>query len=110
MYLYIELWMPRPSWLELSEAERQDVVAGIGNGAAHFLCLIRNDGHQAYPSGCAYVAVWELADGAQMEALDALLRASWHEYFDEVNARGTADPPVEVLHAAGWRVSGNGSS
>lgn len=108
MYLYLELWMPRRAWLELEEDDRRRVVAELGGDGARFLRLIRNDGQLTYPSGCAYLAVWELPDEEQLAALEGVLHTAWHDYFGEVNARGTGDPPVEALEAVGWRTSGNG--
>ena len=100
--------MPRRAWQALSEDERRQLVVERGGTQARFLRLIANDGQLAYPPGCACVGVWELPEDARIEVLQEVLDAGWHDFFYEINARGTADPPVEVLSAAGWKRSSNG--
>jgi hypothetical protein len=104
MYLMIEAWTPKPAWLALTETERAEYVAGVGEGVAALAAqgvsslgwglvdeASRGLDHTAF-------AVWECGSRAGCDALRAAIAAAgWYEYFDQVDFGGEAGPPDAVL-------------
>jgi hypothetical protein len=104
MYLMIEAWTPKPAWLALTEAQRADYVAGVGEGVAALAAqgvrplgwgllddAARATEHTAF-------AVWECGSRAGCDALrEAIAAAGWYELFDQVDFGGEAGPPDAVL-------------
>ena len=105
MHLYIELWKPRQKWLDLSEQERQRYVQQVGPGigqlaeaGVELVGFAINDEDTPYRSDYRYLAVWKMPGQEQVDLLEKILEeAAWHEHFEQVNARGEAVPPPEVL-------------
>jgi hypothetical protein len=96
MYLYIELWNAKASWLALDADGRKAFMAKV-DGLLNSLmsadiqligCAL-NDGGTAPHLDYRYVAVWKMKDvtGAHKVA-DGTARIGWYEYFDQVNAGG----------------------
>ena len=113
MYLMIEAWTPKPAWLALTETERADYVAGVGEGVAALAAqgvtalgwglvdeASRGLDHMAF-------AVWECGSREGGDALrTAIAAAGWYEYFDQVDFGGEAGPADAVLrHHIGLPVS-----
>ena len=104
MYLMIEAWTPRPAWLALTETERADYVAGVGEGVAELAAegvsslgwglvdeASRGTEHVAF-------AVWECGSREGCDALrTAIAAAGWYEYFEQIDFGGEAGPPDAVL-------------
>lgn len=105
MHLYVELWKARPAWQALAVAEREAYVAQLGPaigqllaGGVELLGFALADADAPYSAGYTYIAVWRMPDVDGARALEATVEgAGWHEYFEQVNARGAIVPPPEVL-------------
>jgi len=105
MHLYVELWSPRPAWLDLSPQQRQDYVAQVGPGIGHLeaagVTLVGfavADDDAPHDAGHRYLAAWTMPGPEQAELLERTLdEAGWHDLFEQVNARGAMRPPPEVL-------------
>jgi hypothetical protein len=104
MYLMIEAWTPKPAWLALTEAQRAEYMAGVGEGAAALAAqgvtslgwgLVDEASHGTDHTA---FAVWECGSRAGCDALrSAIAAAGWYEYFDQVDFGGEAGPPDAVL-------------
>ncbi len=58
----------------------------------------RNDKTTPHTSGHHYLAVWKMPSIEQVEALEnAVAQAGWHDYFEQVNARGPLIAASEAL-------------
>lgn len=105
MYLYIELWKPRRKWLEMSEQERSDYVAGIGpeiekltERGVELVGFALNDDDTPHRADYRYIAAWKMPDKALAESLESSVEAAgFHDYFEQVNARGHLMSPEEAL-------------
>lgn len=106
MHLYTELWNARPEWLALSEDERKDYIAQVGPGiqklkeaGIELIGFALNDSDTPYRTNYRYLALWKMPEGkSQARLLEGILEdAGWHNYFEQVNARGElVDPQVAL--------------
>ena len=106
MHLYVELWNARPEWLALSEGARQNYIAQVGPGikklgeaGVELGGFALNDPDTPHRSAYRYLAVWKMPGGrSQVRLLEQILdEAGWHDYFEQVNARGELVEPQVVL-------------
>ena len=108
MYLYVEMWNAKPSWLGLNDCDRQAFMTGVDQFLAKDMsddCRVIgtcvNDGGTAPRAPYTYLVVWEMKDASYVrEIADGTARTGWYEYFDQVNIGGpqlTADELVTQL-------------
>ena len=102
MQLYVELWKPRATWLALSREKRQEyctqVAIAIEQLIAQGIELVGfalNDSDTPHRASYGFVAVWKMPNVDLVAKLEQAVEDShFHEYFEQVNARGelvTAD-------------------
>ena len=104
MHLYVELWKAKPTWVALSAEERQRYIEGIGTKIEALLkdgveivgfSLI--DGDTPHRADYLYLAVWKMPTRALTEQFEASVEeAGFHDYFEQVNARGELVSPDTV--------------
>lgn len=96
MYLYVELWKARSSWLDLSKEERKswlDKLLGalqeqLQSGVEP-IGLAINDEDTPLSAGYDFIAVWRMPSKEVAQQFEQFVEdAGWHDYFDQVNARG----------------------
>lgn len=105
MYLYIELWKPRQKWLDMSEQERSDYVAGIGpeiekltERGVELVGFALNDEETPHRADYRYIAAWKMPDKSLVEDLESSVEgAGFHDYFEQVNGRGRLLSPEDAL-------------
>jgi hypothetical protein len=104
MYLMIEAWTPKRTWLALSEQERANYVEGVGEGVAALTAQgVRSLGWGLVDEASRGMdrvafAVWECGSRAGCDALRAAIAAAgWYEYFDQIDFGGKAGAPDAVL-------------
>ncbi len=105
MHLYVELWKARPEWLALSVEERQQYFDKIGaeiqkltEAGVEIVGFAINDEETPHRGDYRYLAVWKMPSLEQVEMLErSVEQAGWHEYFEQVNARGELIPPPQAL-------------
>lgn len=105
MYLYLELWKPRRKWLDMSEQARADYVAGIGpeieqltERGVELVGFAVNDDETPHRADYRYIAAWKMPDKGLVEDLESAVEgAGFHDYFEQVNARGDLLSPEEAL-------------
>ncbi|MGP3534024.1 DUF6616 family protein [Microbacterium sp. RD1] len=104
MYILIELWNGNDAWRALSEQERGDYMAVVPAGNAALLEKgIRlahwgvNDSDVDRRADYQYFAIWECPNReAAREFENAVVGASWYDYFDQVNLGGESGDPIEL--------------
>ncbi len=110
MYLYVELWKARPAWFALSAAERAGYMENVGpaigqllGAGIELLGFALADSDTLHGAEYTYLAAWRMPSKELALALEqAVDGASWHVYFEQVNARGAIMPPPDALaHMAG---------
>jgi hypothetical protein len=105
MFLYVELWKARTSWSALSPDERTAYVNGLGPAIERLLQdgvelvgFALNDRDTPHRAPYQYIAVWKMPDARQVTALEtAVENAGFHDYFEQVNARGNLITAEEAL-------------
>jgi hypothetical protein len=105
MYLYVELWSARPAWLALSPEERAAYMDGIGpaigqllEAGIELLGFAVADQDALLASKHVYVGAWRMPSREHAILLEqAVDGARWHEYFEQVNARGAIMDPADAL-------------
>lgn len=105
MYLYVELWNARPEWLALSGEEKQAYLKQVGTGiqtltdaGVELVGFALNEEETPYRAAYRYLAAWKMPGKEQIILLENILeQARWHDYFDQVNARGELLAPEAAL-------------
>ena len=96
MYLYVELWKARPTWLALTQAERKswmdELLAGLQQqlqSGVEVLGFASSDADTPLPAGYDFFAAWRMPSKEAARRFERFVEgAGWHEYFEQVNARG----------------------
>ncbi|MGW1365436.1 DUF6616 family protein [Streptomyces chartreusis] len=105
MQAFLELWRPRPQWLELPVSEREAYLKILGTGMAELAAAgvevvgwgstnpnVDND------SGYNFFAIWRMSSEAEVALFSNIVASSgWYNYFDQVNATGELRAPEEVI-------------
>lgn len=105
MYLYVELWRARPAWLALDAADRTSFVERLGpaittllGSGVELVGFAVTDADVPHGANFPYVAVWQMATLDLVQQFERAIEGSgWHDYFEQVNVRGTIQPPADVL-------------
>jgi hypothetical protein len=106
MYLYVELWNPKPSWLSLSAEDRHMFMGKVdkflqGLGPEYTIsgtCI--NDGDTTPRAGYSFAVVWMLNDKSQVKSVaNGTAAVGWYEYFDQVNVGGDCQTPDQLVTA-----------
>lgn len=104
MYMYVELWNPKPSWVALSQDERKAYLKRLGRAkgtllkAKATLLLAVNEPDTPYRAPYEYVSVWTLEDEEGIAQLEAWAReVGWHDYFEQTTSGGKTLPLEDVL-------------
>lgn len=106
MYLYVELWTPKPNWLELSAAEREEYFETVGSeiaeltqGGTEIVGFAVNDEETDQRIDHRYLATWTMPSKEDVHKLEEnLSEAGWYDYFDQENARGELVAPEDAFN------------
>lgn len=105
MYLYIELWKPRPAWENLPREQREEFLSQVVHGVKRMqeldvkligfsLC----DEETPHHSDFRYIAVWEMPNLGHVHMLEkAVKKEGWENFFEIINARGGLAPIEAIL-------------
>ena len=105
MITYVELWKAKQSWTDLSKEERGTYLAQLAPaieqllaGGVQILSWGSNDPNTFNKADFDYFAVWSFPDQGAAQSFEKLVEgAGWYNYFDQVNAMGSATTPDEVM-------------
>ena len=108
MYLYVEMWNAKPTWLALSLSERQRFMAkvaeaakGLGPLGAELLGACINDSDTDQRLGKTYFTAFRFPNKEAVQGFEAIVRASgWYELFEQTNASGEIDTFANVMEHA----------
>ena len=106
MYLFLELWSAKESWLSLSETEKSGFFQKIRDGMTDILepaCkaigIAFNDTDTDKRLDYEYLALWQMPDRETAERFEERLRElDWFEHFHQQHMRGE-DISVEECFA-----------
>ena len=106
MYLFLELWSAKESWLSLSETEKSGFFQKISDGMKDILepdCkaigFAINDTDTDKRLDYEYLALWQMPDRETAERFEERLRElDWVEHFPQQHMRGE-DISVEECFA-----------
>lgn len=101
MYLYVELWKPRPEWGNLPCEQREEFLSMLPQNLARMEKLGVDlvgfsvcDEETPADAEYRYLAVWKMPSLGHVHMLEKAVRdEGWANYFHITNARGRA---VEV--------------
>ena len=96
MYLYVELWKPKPEWNNLPCEQREEFLSIRAPGVnrmkglkAELVGVAVCDEAAPLDSEYRYLAVWKLPNRGHVHMLEkAVQEEGWGNYFDITNARG----------------------
>ena len=94
----VELYTPKPAWLDLPALERSRYLAGIQDGmrglsglGIEILALCRTESGIDQASEHRFLGIWRCPDAQARAALLAGIKAlGWYDYFDHINAAGSS--------------------
>ncbi len=105
MYLYVELWKPRPAWNALPVEQREEFLSRLAKGTEQMealgveltgFCLC--DEGIPFDGGFKYMAVWKMPNQGHAYMLDKAVRAEgWENYFEILHARGSVTPVSALM-------------
>lgn len=105
MYVLVELWNAKESWLALPASERGKFMDKVnaflatleGKGLDLDVCCL-NEGSTAPRCNYRYVAIWKAKDKATAkQVIDGTANLGWYEYFDQVNLGGDGVGPDGLI-------------
>ena len=96
MYLYVELWKPKPEWNNLPCEQREEFLGMFSPGVRRMQGLNVElvgfavcDETAPLDSAYRYLAVWKMPNMGHVHMLEKAVRdEGWGNYFDITNARG----------------------
>lgn len=101
-YILTEIWNARPSWLELTNAERKTffdtkinplLMGMLGKGAEILGCAV-NDNTGKEKINYQFMAIWKLPNKEFSDQLEQAAKdAGFLDYFEQVNFSGNLIPP-----------------
>jgi hypothetical protein len=105
MITYIELWKAKPTWIDLPKAEKIKYTNSLGpaiqqliDNGVQIVSWGYNDANAFNRISYDYFAVWTFPDMvAALNFQQMVVDAGWYDYFDQVNAMGTASNPQEII-------------
>jgi hypothetical protein len=105
MYLYVEMWNVKPSWIALSHAEREQFMGKVAAAAAG-LPAIGADVVGAWVNVAdtdrrldkTYFTVFKFPSKGSAQAFEQIVRDSgWYDYFEQTNSSGPIDTFGNVM-------------
>lgn len=105
MITYIELWKAKQAWHDLPKEERGTYMTALGpaiqkmmENRVQIVSWGVNDSSTFSKADYDYFAVWTFPDAEAAKDFEKVVEgAGWYNYFDQVNAMGTAGSPQEVI-------------
>ena len=108
MYLYVEMWNARPSWLALTLAERKQFMekvaiaaAGLQPLGAELLGAWINETDIDRRFDKTYFTAFKFPSKQVIRSFEAIVRKSgWYDFLDQVNGLGRIDTFANVMDHA----------
>jgi hypothetical protein len=105
MYLYVELWKPRPGWDNLPCEQREEFLSQLAPNVQRMKELEVElvgftvcDEDTPADAEYRYMAVWRMKNRGYVHMLEKAVREEgWANYFDITNARGRILPVDELV-------------
>ncbi len=105
MYLYVEMWNAKPSWLALSLAEREAFMAkvaeaskGLGSIGAEVLGAWVNDPDTDHRLEKTFFTAFRFPNKEAVKSFEAIVRDSgWYDLFEQTNSSGEIDTFANVM-------------
>lgn len=105
MQLMLELWKPKPAWIEMAEEDRaayiesiQPSIGGLMEVGVELVGIGLVDPDTDQRADYRYWAVWRIPSPDLAKRFEAQVREDrFYHYFEQVNARGEARDPGEVF-------------
>lgn len=105
MITYIELWKSKQAWNDMSKEEKGNYLEALGPAIQHMMesgvqivSWGKNEASTYSKADYDYFAVWTFPNAESVKEFEQTVEgAGWYNYFDQVNAMGTATTPQEVM-------------
>lgn len=105
MITYIESWKAKQAWLDLSIEERGNYMTALGpaiqqliENGVQIVSWGTNEGSTFNRADYDYFAVWSFSNMEAVRNFEKMVEgAGWYNYFDQVNAMGSAGSPQDVI-------------
>ena len=105
MITYVELWKAKQAWTDLTKEERGNYMTALGpaiqqlkESGVQIVSWGKNEAATFSKADYDYFAVWTFPNIETAQGFEKMVEgAGWYNYFDQVNAMGTASGPQEVI-------------
>ena len=96
MYLYFELWKPKPAWDDVSREQRQEFLNQLRAGTrkmeelgVELVGFAICDKAASHSGDFRYMVAWKMPNLGHVHMLEKAVQSEgWYNYFDVTNARG----------------------
>ncbi len=105
MILYVELWKSKPAWRALPRVDRERFVAGLGPAIAELAAagveligFAGNEHDVPHRADYDWIALWRIPGPELARRFEQTVeRSGFHDWFEQVNARGPLVAPEAAL-------------
>ncbi|TSD64048.1 hypothetical protein FFF34_015965 [Inquilinus sp. KBS0705] len=105
MKFYIEIWKAKQAWLDLSIEQRGAYMAQLGPSiqqlaeqGVEIITWADNDADTFKRVDYDFFAIWKFPTDGLAKAFEDLVNgAGWYNYFDQLNIKGNAGGPEEII-------------
>jgi hypothetical protein len=107
MHIVFEQWSYKPAWKNLSRADREAFVGGVGGAVEHLATLGittlgfgHNDSSTDKRASFDFWGIWQCPDARSAAIFQkAVTDSGWYDYFEHRNLSGELVPPTAILGA-----------
>jgi hypothetical protein len=105
MITYIELWKAKQTWIDLPKEDKVNYTTSLGpaiqqliDNGVQIVSWGTNESFTYNRIDYDYFAVWTFPDVATAQNFEKMVNeVGWYNYFDQINAMGTASSPQDVI-------------
>lgn len=105
MITYIEFWKAKQTWIDLPKEDKINYTTSLGpaiqqliDNGVQIVSWGANESFTFNRIDYDYFAVWTFPDVATTQNFEQMVNeVGWYNYFDQVNAMGTASSPQDVI-------------
>ncbi|TDC13427.1 hypothetical protein E1265_28035 [Streptomyces sp. 8K308] len=105
MHIVVEIWTPKPAFLDTPPDIREQIVGSVQEGVSQMAAVgITTLGWgriaptEDHPSGHDWFAVWQIPTAELVDTFFAgITESGWYEWFDQINVSGQLETVEDVL-------------
>lgn len=105
MYIFMEMWKPKESWLKLTKSEREEYLGKLApaiqwllESGVEIISWSLNEPATPQTTDHVYLGVYKFPSEALTVQFEQLVeQAGWYNYFEQTNLKGALDTPQAII-------------